>query len=500
MQLPAYDYPKNALINFAPISDAIDSNRKLAHDNRELDIKQQHITNERDKFGLQREQADADKAQREVHRIAGHAAVIDQMPDGPQRQAEWQKLVQGNGMGEHFSKHGIDPSDHRNGTKFLIAEAGKFDPLADKLKQAQIRNLNRREEPDIVRMVRAAGIDPRSPRGQELIAQLIKGNSPMDQVIADQMRGMAPGAQQQQQPARVQPQSNSEPPPVARLQPIADQGAAPQSDPNIIQAQAAQPQPQQQGQPDPIVQTPMGPMPSSKAKMLAFGLAYQGKGDAGKMMAPPEGSAFGKDGLNHIDKEMINRATDIGELNDIKASFKPEFLGLTGQIGNKILGWKDWITSGKISPQEQTQLREYTEFQQTTIRRYNERIKACAGTAVSGAESVRMAKESPTMDDSPNVFKAKLEKSIELQRLAIGRYNYLKFKFSASDPKNADKLVQEMAKTGNIEGAMSLDSVRKTTHRIQGEIMQGLRAANPGVPDDRLTPTAQARMTQIFGI
>lgn len=78
------------------------------------------------------------------------ATAVDQMPDGPQRQAIWQRIV---------AKHGADglspeEMDHRTGPKLMAAQAGMYnDPLkaeADKLdmdyKRAQIGALNRRED------------------------------------------------------------------------------------------------------------------------------------------------------------------------------------------------------------------------------------------------------------------------------------------------------------------------------------------------------------------
>jgi hypothetical protein len=65
--------------------------------------------------------------------------------------------------------------------------------MALKLQQAQIRNLDRREEPEIVRTLRAAGIDPKSPEGQQAIMGTVKHRpeSALDKKVANETAEIA---------------------------------------------------------------------------------------------------------------------------------------------------------------------------------------------------------------------------------------------------------------------------------------------------------------------
>lgn len=495
MQLPAYDVSRNALLNFAPVNDGLDSIRAAQVSNKKLQQADDQHALERDKFGLSQARHGADMQDRDILRMGKEAEAIHGM-QGPARQAAWSAWTQRNPkVAAHMAKFGLDPDDHAAGPQFIATEAAGYDPLKKQLAQAQINNLNRREDPDIVRTLRAAGIDPRSARGQELIGNSIKGNDPIGQAVADAMKGAgAPQQQTPQSPIRPQglvPQSfDGNAPGGPQLQPMADGAGGGHAD-LLIPAQTAQPQ--QQSPQAPMFDSPLGPMPESKARILGFGLAYQGKGEAGKMMMPPDGK-LGKEGINHIDKAMIDKAMDLSELQQMRQQFDPKFLGLEGQAKAIGSSWADWLSSGKIDPQQKQFLMDYSRFATVTTERLNNRIKTLSGSAVSGAEEKRMYAANPSMSDGPTTYAGKLDQQIEMQRAAIARYNWLRTQF-----KGTPEQISELAKSSKIE-AFPLDGMKKIYDDRSGAITKELKTRYPQATPDQLNGARRHVLKQEFGI
>ena len=143
MQLPKYN-AGSALLDLSQVNQGIDSIQRanqLAIQNQRADEK---LNMQREQFGMQKTQFEADQKQRQAALLANRASVIDGLPEG-QRQAAYLRLLQGTpGLQEELAKAGVDPNDHINGPKFIMAEAGKYDPLGKRMKEAQINNLNAR--------------------------------------------------------------------------------------------------------------------------------------------------------------------------------------------------------------------------------------------------------------------------------------------------------------------------------------------------------------------
>jgi hypothetical protein len=138
MQLPAYEYPRNALVDFRPINDAIDTNRANALANRRMDMEGERLS--MDKRRLQIAEADSaeQRQMRQVQRWAGLAKVIDEMPDGPQKADAAQKFWSSNpDLASHAGQFGMNVN-HPHVWKMIQAEAGKYDPLGEKVKLAEL--------------------------------------------------------------------------------------------------------------------------------------------------------------------------------------------------------------------------------------------------------------------------------------------------------------------------------------------------------------------------
>lgn len=426
--------------------------------------------------------------------LAGIAQMVQQAP--PERRAEMMgKLYAAQpDVAQQLQRYGVDPNDHDMALKSIIAKTrGPVNPLEQETAAANLGLIKantakalRGDEPDIVRTVRAAGIDPASPEGREIIKNQIKGEGPIEQFISQKLKGV--GTSQGGAPAQpqggVQPQSyNGAPSPMPGVVLAADTGAPPG---------ASAPTP---------TGTTAGSLFAGKTPEERRGIAeamllspkYKAMGE--QMIKDLEQGGVGKEGTGHIDKALVDRATDLGELSSIKSSFKPEFLGLEGQAKAFGLGWADYLTSGRISPDSKKYLQEYTQFATTTQERLNNRIKALAGSAVSGAEEKRMMAANPNVNMGPTGFMAQLETQIQMQKMALARYNWLKTQY-----KGTDAQISDLAKSGRIEGIASLDSMKGIIDKRLDQEANRIKIDNPGINMDQLKEHLFTVRRQEFGI
>jgi hypothetical protein len=136
-QLPALSFnPQNALIDFSPVTNALENNRRNALMQQQNDRADRQMQMQEDEFSYRRGRDQKQDARQEVEWYGKQAMAVDQMPDGPQRQAVWQRIVQ---------KHGADgltpeEMDHRTGPKIMAAQAGQFfDQRDSRIKDLEIQ-------------------------------------------------------------------------------------------------------------------------------------------------------------------------------------------------------------------------------------------------------------------------------------------------------------------------------------------------------------------------
>lgn len=336
-----------------------------------------------------------------------------------------------------------------------------------------------REEPEIVRTLKAAGYAPGSPEFQDALRSTIKGQNPLDQAKVQVLREM--GLLPAERPT-APPQQ-----PGARLIPQSDDGT---SDPNLIPIQSGAPAPQPQPQPSGGVM--QGLTPQQRA---GVGLSILGMGDAGKIIADAGNQgAMGKEGQNELDKQVIAKVTDIGDLENIAAKYNKDYLGLKGAAQGTLLEWQDWLSGGIKDPQQKAWFDGYSKFATATTERLNNKIKALSGAAVSGAEEKRMYAANPTVKDGPDRFESKLKEQLDMQRMAVARYNWLRTQY-----KGTPEQIAALAKSGKIE-MFPLDGMKKIYNDRAVQIDQELRQANPQARPEQINQARRARLRGEFGI
>lgn len=493
MQLPAYN-TGNALIDFGPVNQGLQVYRKGMDENQNYLTSQKVAENVRNKdwsgamgnalmgnradlanlamqaqsHASQQEDAAFNRTMRmaQVHGAAADRALKSNDP--AQQQAAWQQM-----LGSHpeyaanLQKFGVDPRDHKSGLAFVRDQAASH--LAEiELRKAQTHAAYRGDEPEIVRQLRAAGVDPKSPQGREMIMNAIKGGGPLDQAVAQAIKGQGQPAPAPQPQGGIVPQSYTPQP--------ANQGG-------IVPVQTA---PQAAPQ-EPMVETPMGPMPKSRAAVIGLGFAAQGKGDAAKMFADPD--KWGKEAQNKIDEKMLNTGEQIARLDSIASSIKPEHLTYEGRLKGGWLGLQDAFRSGNASmtPDDRKYLEEFTTLRAKSIANLNSYIKEMTGAAMSEAEAKRLMAVMPNAGtgvfdgDSPTQFKTKLDVVVREAKMAMARAQFAK---ANNRPWNS----------------IPLDQMPNIIRQRGDQILKDIQAQAPNAPIEHLKPFVRQRLNQEFGI
>lgn len=130
VNLPAPTMPRNALMDYSPIDNALDGIRQQ----RNVETQRDDMLDQR-RYQRGREQT-AD-ARQQVEWFGRQAAAVDRITDQKQREATWAAI-----LSRHPNAAGLDPSytDPINGPKAVMAEAGQWrDPRDDQMKNLEIQ-------------------------------------------------------------------------------------------------------------------------------------------------------------------------------------------------------------------------------------------------------------------------------------------------------------------------------------------------------------------------
>ena len=340
----------------------------------------------------------------------------------------------------------------------------------DPLRKRQIEIMG---QPDIVRQLKAAGIDPESDEGRGIIRESIKGQNPVDQAIGDMIKG-ALGRQPTPPPPA---------PSAGGVKPMSDTGADAQ--PRLIQAQTSQPAPVSQGQPGSMFS---GMPPEQRRRIGEAMLAspkYKALGE--QIMKDLDADKIGKEARNELDKKELDLSENAARLQEINRLYRPEFQTIEGKFKMNWAALRDKIGSGKVqlAPEEKATLEQYAAYRAEAFDTVNSYIKSVTGAAMTDAEAQRILRGIPNPGTgifdgmSPTEFKAALDQTMRRVNLALARTAYAR-------------------KTGQAFGAIPLTKMEQVI-RERGE---GLRRdmINKGMSEDEATIEAKKAVRQEFGI
>jgi hypothetical protein len=413
------------------------------------------------------------------------------------QQAAW-KLAQ---MGEDTRRW--NATNQLNQQKFELqkgadARAAEMAPLERQRVQAQLEQMRRQGASEAQMAPLKIKLLEAQTGLAEAQASSARQKDELNSAIAGIVRGAMPPIGQ---PQSAIPQSQ---PTLPQVQPQSFQGQGPQANPMLIPTQAgpASPPSAPQGAQGPqsapnMVSTPMGPMSFERAQQLGFALGLAGKGDAGKILIDAaKADRLGKKATGDVEEQLINRISDLSDLQNIKTQFQkdPQMLELGSRLKATGLSWQAWLGSKSVSPEDRKWLANYQRLRTATTDRLNSRIKAFAGTAVSGQEKVRMYAANPNENDDPITFEAKLDEQMNIQRSAIARYNWLRRR--GLQPSQ----IKELAESGRIEGMAGLDDMKGIYDQRGQQIEQQLRQQRPNLQPQQYRELRNRQLKQEFGI
>lgn len=291
------------------------------------------------------------------------------------------------------------------------------------------------------------------------------------------MLGLGSGPAPAPDPSPVRPQSFAPPaaPNQTPIRPVADTGPQPAG--------------------DPIVQTPAGPMPASKARTLGFLFAYKGRGDAGRMLTDAaDPSKLPKTVVDDVAKEEIKNTDLMGRLAQIKRGFDPKFLTYENQAKQYGISWLDKFdaTRAKLPSSDLETHAQYTGFKRDVTDNLNRYIKEITGAAMGVEEAKRIISSMPNMDDSPTQFKAKLDATVRSAQLAIARQRFLRTNGLDGQPWN-----------GTPEDAarrMPIDNFQKIIDRTGDEMERQFKQANPQADPKAIQAAVREALRYRFGM
>jgi hypothetical protein len=478
--------PQNALqapnmnVDFSPISNAIDSNRRNA-----LAMNEDRRAQESHDLRMQTARASAGRGGSEnVARLGAVAGQIAGLPDdSPLKQQAWGKWLAEHGDGDLTPEE----RDYRTGPALAAIAAGKYqapDPqeqaknaLDMDYKRAQINSLNRKEEPD-----------------------------PITQMLLQRMQGGQGQPQQAPAQPKYQPQSMPMGQSGPRLSNVSNPQAAgmpaPQYNNPMIQS-VADPAPQQAPAQSNMVDTPYGKMSREEATQLGGAmllkpnLAPAGKALLEAVQGGGAGNGLGTVARNQVDEKALGQIDLAGRLDSIAAKFKPEFLTYETGLKMGVTGMLDSFeaTRGSISPQDAKQLEEYTAFKQDATNNLSEYIKFVTGAAMGIQEEGRIRKGMPDPEkDSPRQFASKLNSSVQQTKLALARYNFLK--------RNGydETTISNLAKQDGLSRLQPIEGMQGIINQRLDQAAKQIKQQNPSIDDMSLKQEIRRIQKQEFGI
>lgn len=153
-RLPELRAPDNLIIDVKPMQNALMERRKAQEFDINKEMEQQRLDQkasqfaqshglQQKQFGLREQEHNQQMADRKIKMIGGMAQVIDEEQNPQARQVMWQRM---RGMTPEFDgllqKYGVDPNDHLNGPKFVLAQAGQYDPMKKAERESAINYRN----------------------------------------------------------------------------------------------------------------------------------------------------------------------------------------------------------------------------------------------------------------------------------------------------------------------------------------------------------------------
>ena len=129
-----------------------------------------------------------------------------------------------------------------------------------------------------------------------------------------------------------------------------------------------------------------------------------------------------------VEDQVLSMGDAITRLNDIQATYRPEYQNIKFKFGQSWASIKDKF--GILPPADKNTLAAYSVYKQNATQNLNQTIKDLTGSAMGESEAKRIMSTLPDAGqdawsgDSPTEFEAKLNNAIAQTKYAIARKNY----------------------------------------------------------------------------
>ena len=163
-----------------------------------------------------------------------------------------------------------------------------------------------------------------------------------------------------------------------------------------------------------------------------------------------------------LEEELLTTGNAASRLNQIKSTFRPEYLNIKFRGKQEWASLKDKFTS--LDPKDKAVLQGYSTYKQNSINNLNQTIKDLTGAAMGVQEAERIIAGAPNAGtgvfdgDSPSNFEAKLNNQIQQVQYALARKQYslnkgLRWEAIPLEkmPEIVNQRGKEIAKTYNLD-------------------------------------------------
>ncbi len=163
-----------------------------------------------------------------------------------------------------------------------------------------------------------------------------------------------------------------------------------------------------------------------------------------------------------LEEELLTTGNAASRLNQIKSTFRPEYLNIKFRGKQEWASLKDKFTS--LDPKDKAVLQGYSTYKQNSINNLNQTIKDLTGAAMGVQEADRIIAGAPNAGtgvfdgDSPSNFEAKLNNQIKQVQYALARKQYsltkgLRWEAIPLEkmPEIVNQRGKEIAKTYNLD-------------------------------------------------
>lgn len=158
-----------------------------------------------------------------------------------------------------------------------------------------------------------------------------------------------------------------------------------------------------------------------------------------------QGRPVGRTGQNQLDVKEIDARDQLARLDRIQASSVDnpnvaDMNTLSGNLKRMGLEWQDFIASDSLTDDQAQYLVDVTTARGDILENVNFTIKEITGAAMTEPEAKRIGATLPSVNDSPRMFQAKLDRATERVRASIARYNMWRNNGMDGKPENIGTL------------------------------------------------------------